>query len=48
MASVAFVTIEHDEAGPGPAKLPQGPGYFFAHNHLVVSQVDGMGNQLFK
>ena len=24
MASVAIVTTEHDDAGPGPAKLPQG------------------------
>ena len=26
MASVAFVTTEHDEARPSPAKLPQEPG----------------------
>lgn len=28
MPSVAFVTTEHDEARPGPAKLPQESGLF--------------------
>src|ERR1700742_4291633 len=28
MASVAFVTTEHDEARPSPAKLPQVSGLF--------------------
>jgi hypothetical protein len=28
MASVAFVTTEHDEADLSPAKLPQHPGQF--------------------
>jgi hypothetical protein len=45
MASVAFVTTEHDEAGPSPAKLPQPPGYFFAHDE-VIGQVVGTGRQL--
>lgn len=40
MASVAIVTTEHDEAGPGPAKLPQEPRSF-ARKYLVICKVVG-------
>ena len=39
MASVAFVTTEHDEADPSPAKLPRAP----VHSLGGISRVPHVG-----